>query len=99
MGQAYIGLLADRDEIRFQMQAHAAAGDPELRRADSARLHGPVGGRQARQRRLGRARSVDFMAKGMLLNVVARRSSCADELLPLAARERALMSASLFFAG
>ena len=30
MGHAYIDLLADRDEIRFQMQAHAAAGDPEL---------------------------------------------------------------------
>ena len=30
MGHAYLELLADRDEIRFQMQAHAAAGDPDL---------------------------------------------------------------------
>ena len=30
MGHAYIELLGNRDEIRFQMQAHAAAGNPEL---------------------------------------------------------------------
>src|SRR5919112_1053837 len=30
MGHAYIELLANRDEIRFQMQAHAAAGNPDL---------------------------------------------------------------------
>src|SRR5215218_7837075 len=31
MGEAYIRLLEDRDEILAQMQAHAAAGDPALR--------------------------------------------------------------------
>src|ERR687884_1138907 len=31
MGQAYVDLLENREEIMFQHQANAAAGDPELR--------------------------------------------------------------------
>ena len=31
MGDAYIGLLENREEIMFQHQANAAAGDPALR--------------------------------------------------------------------
>ncbi len=86
MGQAYIGLLADRDEIRFQMQAHAAAGDPELGdaiRRDFTGLWEDV--RRASGASDDEVR--DFMAKGMLLNVVASLE-LADELLPLAAREQ-----------
>ena len=86
MGHAYIGLLADRDEIRFQMQAHAAAGDPELGdaiRRDFTGLWEDV--RRASGASDDEVR--DFMAKGMLLNVAASLE-LVDELLPLAAREQ-----------
>jgi AcrR family transcriptional regulator len=70
MGQAYVRLLDDRDEILAQMQAHAAAGDPELRepvRKEFLELMEDV-------RRISGAthqQVVDFIAKGMLLNVAA----------------------------
>lgn len=70
MGEAYLQLLADRDEILVQMQAHAAAGDPELRE--------PI--RQAFVDVLQQVRSLSgaseqrvlqFMSTGMYLNVAA----------------------------
>lgn len=70
MGDAYLDLLADRDEILFQMQAHAAAGDPALReqvRNEFMRLVEDV-------RRMSGAEHdevIEFMSQGMLLNVVA----------------------------
>jgi AcrR family transcriptional regulator len=70
MGEAYMGFLEDRDEIMFQHQANAAAGDPGLRepvRREFMRLIDDVG-------RLSGAPDEDvrnFMAKGMLLNVIA----------------------------
>ena len=70
MGRAYIELLGNRDEILFQMQSHAAAGDPALRepvREEFMRLVTDV-------RRMSGASDEQvtaFMAKGMLLNVVA----------------------------
>jgi AcrR family transcriptional regulator len=70
MGHAYVELLADRDEMLVQMQAHAAAGDPTLRepvRQEFLRLAEDV-------RRMSGAPDEDivqFFAKGMLLNVVA----------------------------
>jgi AcrR family transcriptional regulator len=70
MGQAYVRLLEDRDDILAQMQAHAAAGDPELRepvRKEFIQLMDDV-------RRISGApdkQVVDFFAKGMLLNVAA----------------------------
>jgi AcrR family transcriptional regulator len=83
MGHAYIDLLADRDEIRFQMQAHAAAGDPEL--GDSIRRD--FTGLWEDVKRLSGASDeqvIDFMAKGMLLNVVASLELPADFLPPKA---------------
>jgi AcrR family transcriptional regulator len=70
MGEAYLRLLEDRDEILAQMQAHAAAGDPELRdpvRKEFMQLMDDV------QRISGAPRDevVGFFAKGMLLNVAA----------------------------
>ncbi|HYP48813.1 MAG TPA: TetR/AcrR family transcriptional regulator [Thermoleophilaceae bacterium] len=70
MGDAYLGLLDDRDEILCQLQAHAAAGEPELReeiRQEFERLFEKVG----RVTGAPRERVADFFAKGMLLNVVA----------------------------
>jgi len=70
MGDAYMQLLENRDEIMFQHQANAAAGDPALRepvRREFMRLVDDVG-------RLSGASEEDvrmFMAKGMFLNVIA----------------------------
>ncbi len=70
MGHAYMELLSNRDEILFQMQAHAAAGDPALRehvRGEFMRLVEDVRSMSG----ASEERVSDFMAKGMLLNVVA----------------------------
>ena len=70
MGHAYIALLEHREEIMFQHQANAAAGDPALRepvRREFMRLFDDVG-------RLSGASEDEvwnFMATGMLLNVIA----------------------------
>jgi AcrR family transcriptional regulator len=70
MGHAYTELLANREEIMFQHQANAAAGDPALRepvRREFMRLVDDVG-------RLSGASDEEvwmFMAKGMFLNVIA----------------------------
>ena len=70
MGNAYMELLENREEIMFQHQANAAAGDPALRepvRSEFMRLMDDVG-------RLSGAPEDDvrmFMAKGMFLNVIA----------------------------
>ena len=70
MGKAYVDLLDNREEIMFQHQANAAAGDPELRepiRREFMALFDDVG-------RLSGASEEevwDFMATGMLLNVIA----------------------------
>lgn len=70
MGDAYVSLLERRDDIMFQHQANAAAGEPALRepvRREFMRLMDDVG-------RLSGAPEEEvwnFMAKGMLLNVIA----------------------------
>jgi AcrR family transcriptional regulator len=81
MGQAYGELLADRDEILVQMQAHAAAGDPTLRepvRQEFLRLREDI-------RQISGAtpeQVTDFLAMGMLLNVVAALE-LPDECVPM----------------
>jgi AcrR family transcriptional regulator len=78
MGHAYMELLANRDEIRFQMQAHAAAGNPELAEPIRKEFTGlwedvkRMSGASDDQVR-------EFMGKGMLLNVVASLE-LADQL-------------------
>jgi AcrR family transcriptional regulator len=70
MGEAYRDLLEDRDEIRFQMQAHATAGDPRLGEA----VRREFLGLWADVRRISGATEEQvssFMAMGMLLNVAA----------------------------
>ncbi len=69
MGEAYGGLLADRDEIMFQMQTHAAAQDPGLRdqvRDEFRDLMAHIGALSGASRQ----EVVDFVAMGMLLNVL-----------------------------
>jgi AcrR family transcriptional regulator len=70
MGHAYGDLLVNRDEILVQMQAHAAAGDPALRepvRREFLRLREDI----RRMSGASQEQVTDFLAMGMLLNVVA----------------------------
>ena len=81
MGDAYHQLLANRDEILFQMQAHAAVGDPQLRepvRDEFMRLFEDVRRMTGAEHR----RIVQFMAEGMLLNVVASLELPAEYVPP-----------------
>jgi AcrR family transcriptional regulator len=70
MGHAYIRLLEHREEIMFQHQANAAAGDPALRdavRREFMRLFEDVG----RLSGSSEEEVWNFIAHGMMLNVVA----------------------------
>jgi AcrR family transcriptional regulator len=70
MGIAYVELLDDREEIMFQLQTHAAAGDERVReqvRKDFMSCIDHV----ARVSGAGRDEVIRFMGSGMLLNVVA----------------------------
>ena len=70
MGGAYIELLENREEIMFQHQANAAAGDPELRdpiRREFIRLFDDV----VQLSGAGEEEVWNFIAHGMMLNVIA----------------------------
>jgi AcrR family transcriptional regulator len=70
LGQAYVGLLADRDLLLIQLHAHAASDDPlvraEMRRGFSAlvELVEKESGAPAEE-------ISSFFARGMLINVLA----------------------------
>jgi AcrR family transcriptional regulator len=87
MGHAYGELLAHRDEILVQMQAHAAAGDPTLRepvRQEFLRLREDV----RRMSGASEEQVTDFLAMGMLLNVVAALE-LPDECVPMSGQAAA----------
>jgi AcrR family transcriptional regulator len=70
MGGAYIELLENREEIMFQHQANAAAGDPELRdpiRREFIRLFDDL----VQLSGAGEEEVWNFIAHGMMLNVIA----------------------------
>jgi len=70
MGKAYIDLLGNREEIMFQHQAYAAAGDPALREPVRRQFIGLFDD----VIRLSGATEEDvwhFIAHGMFLNVIA----------------------------
>jgi AcrR family transcriptional regulator len=70
MGLAYVGLLADRDELLLTMQSFAACGDPEvaeLVRRRFGEIVRFVAAQPGATEELVRA----FTAEGMLLNVAA----------------------------
>jgi AcrR family transcriptional regulator len=70
MGEAYIALLENREEIMFQHQANAAAGDPELRdpiRREFIRLFDDI----VQLSGAGEEEVWNFIAHGMMLNVIA----------------------------
>jgi AcrR family transcriptional regulator len=71
MGHGYIRLLmSDPNLLRLQLQAYAAAGDPEIRaavRRNYTSLWRTVAGISG----AGETDVIDWFAKGMLINVVA----------------------------
>ena len=70
MGLAYVGLLADRDELLLTMQSFAACGDPEVAELVRRRF-GEIVQFVAAQPGATDALVHAFTAEGMLLNVVA----------------------------
>jgi AcrR family transcriptional regulator len=70
MGQAYQGMLADRDLLLLQLHAYAACDDPEIRAA-TRRGYSRLWGLVAEAADLPADDLVDFFSKGMLLTVVA----------------------------
>jgi AcrR family transcriptional regulator len=70
MGKAYVDLLERRDEMLVQLQAFAAAGDPELRPAVRKEF---VHAMDHIRRLLGGSHeeAANFTATGMMLNIVA----------------------------
>jgi AcrR family transcriptional regulator len=70
MGLAYVGLLADRDELLLTMQSFAACGDPEVAavvRRSFGEITRFIAAQPGATDELVRA----FVAEGMLLNVAA----------------------------
>jgi AcrR family transcriptional regulator len=80
MGEAYMELLEQRDEILVQMQSHAAAGDPALRAPVRREFMGVID-HVARVAGVSRQRALEFVAVGMLLNVIAALD-LPDDYLP-----------------
>src|SRR5215217_145153 len=70
MGQAYMGLLADRTSLLFQMQSYAASGDPEIQARVRERF-GDLVRQAAELTGAWPAELWDFFSDGMLLNVIA----------------------------
>ncbi len=81
MGEAYMELLEERDEIVVQMQSHAAAGDPALRKPVRREFMGIID-HVERVAGVSRQRALEFVGMGMLLNVVAALD-LPDEYLPI----------------
>jgi AcrR family transcriptional regulator len=70
MGQAYFQLISDKARLRMQMQAYAACDDPDVRRVVQ-RGYGELTGLILGLSGASAERVSHFMAKGMLLNVMA----------------------------
>jgi AcrR family transcriptional regulator len=70
MGDAYVTLISDRSKLRLQMQAYAASDDPDVRRVVQ-RGFGELTGFILGVSGASGAEVSSFLAKGMLLNVMA----------------------------
>src|SRR5262249_45432042 len=70
MGRAYGELLADRDLLLLQLHAYAACEDDEIRKT-TRRCYRELWQKISEIAELPASGITDFVAKGMLLNVVA----------------------------
>jgi AcrR family transcriptional regulator len=77
MGDAYVGLIADRRYLDLQMQAYAACDDPEIR-AVVVRGFGDLVEEIVRHTGATPDQLASFLGKGMLLNV-ATAMGVADQ--------------------
>ena len=91
MGKAYVQLLMDRQKLLMQLQGHAACDDPEIR--DVVRRNfGEIVEYVERVSGMPEERVREFIARGMLLNVMAAMELIEDHQDPWAKR---LVDASL----
>jgi AcrR family transcriptional regulator len=80
MGAAYGPLITDRDLLLIQLQGYAASGDPDIRAFVSGRFRAIVEF-VAHRTSLGPERVREFVAMGMLCNVIsALELGSIDEL-------------------
>jgi AcrR family transcriptional regulator len=70
MGDAYVGELADRERLLFQLQAYAAGGDPEIREL-VGRRYGELWREVTDLSGAGPQAVKAFFAVGMLMTVAA----------------------------
>src|SRR3954454_4947312 len=70
MGKAYVGLLADRKQLLFQMQAYAACSDPVIQ-AHVRECYGKIVREVTRISGAAPEQVWQFFSNGMLLNVIA----------------------------
>ena len=70
MGHAYLEVVRDRRRLRMQMQAYAACDDPEVR-ATVQKGFGPLINEIQEASHADHRTLASFIAKGMLLNVMA----------------------------
>jgi AcrR family transcriptional regulator len=70
MGRSYPTLIADQNMLLIQLQAYAAAGEPEIRKFTSEQFTAIVH-YVAQRTGLGPAAMREFFATGMLFNLVA----------------------------
>lgn len=70
IGQAYVSMIRDRYRLQMQMQAYSACGDPDVRRAVKEGFEA-LTGYVREQTGFDEPTLARFMAKGMLLNVMA----------------------------
>jgi AcrR family transcriptional regulator len=75
---AYAGLLGDRDKLMMQMQGHVACVDPEICEV-VRRGFGDIVEYVERVSGASPERVRDFMARGMLLNVISAMDLLHDE--------------------
>ena len=76
MGQAYVGLLADRELLQVLMHGLTAAADPEIGRLARHTL-GEVYRIFRDRTELSEVRGRDFVAQGMLINVLLAADATA----------------------
>jgi AcrR family transcriptional regulator len=78
IARAYAGLLQDREKLLMQMQGHVACDDPEICEV-VRRGFGDIVEYVERVSGAGPERVRDFMAMGMLLNVISAMDLLHDE--------------------
>jgi AcrR family transcriptional regulator len=78
IGEAYGELIADRRRLRLQMQAYAACDDPDVR-ALVRRGFGAIVTQVLETTQVPNTTLVDFLGRGMLMNVLASMDALNEQ--------------------